>query len=154
RKLNEIRATIARPQKDDALLHWARWFLADRRTRTISPFSQRKVTDEGAVNVETSTPVPITSTAVNPVPPPVPTLTTPSLPPSTSFRTLTTPESSDNSEWLTSTEYQQEFDAKKSESYPAIIEGRCHDGREEFRALWKRLPLRSAFESRHGITKQ
>ena len=38
--------------------------------------------------------------------------------------------------------------------YPANIEGRCHDGREEFRAVWKKLPMQSAFESHHGITKQ
>jgi WD40 repeat protein len=133
RKLNEVRATIAGAQKDDPLLHWARWFLADRRTRTISPFSQRTMNDEVAVNVETSTPVPITSTAVAPE---------------------VKPESSNNSGWLTSAEYQREFDARKSEFYPADIEGRCHDGREEFRAAWKRRPLQSAFESHHGITKQ
>lgn len=49
RKLNEIRATIASAQNDDPLLRWARWFLADRTTRTISPFSQRTMTDEIAV---------------------------------------------------------------------------------------------------------
>jgi WD40 repeat protein len=49
RKLNEVRATIASAQNDDPLLHWARWFFADRRTRTISPFSQRTMTDEIAV---------------------------------------------------------------------------------------------------------
>ena len=64
------------------------------------------------------------------------------------------PESSNNSGWLTSAEYQREFDARKSEFYPANIEGRCHDGREEFRAEWKKRPLQSAFESHHGITKQ
>jgi dipeptidyl aminopeptidase/acylaminoacyl peptidase len=49
RKLNEVRATIASAQSDDPLLHWARWFLADRRMRTISPFSHRTMTDKVAV---------------------------------------------------------------------------------------------------------
>ncbi len=83
--------------------------------------------------IETSPPVPITPTAVTPE---------------------VKPESSTNSGWLTSAEYQREFDARKSEFYPADIEGRCHDGREEFRAVWKKLPMQSAFESHHGITKQ
>ena len=48
--------------------------------------------------------------------------------------------------WLTSAEYQREFDAKQSEFYPAHIEGRCNNGREEFRAVWKVRPAESAFE--------
>ena len=40
RKLNEVRATVARAQNADPLVHWARWFLADRRMRTISPDSK------------------------------------------------------------------------------------------------------------------
>jgi len=110
---------------------------------------------------ETSTLVPMTPTALTPVtmvPTPVPTLTPQSLPPSTSLMTASDvevkPESSNNSGWLTSAEYQREFDGKKSEFYPANIEGRCHDGREKFRAVWKRLPMQGAFESHHGITKQ
>jgi hypothetical protein len=63
------------------------------------------------------------------------------------------PESSNNG-WLTFAQYQREFDARKSEFYPANIEGRCHNGREEFRAVWKNWPLGSAFESHHVMTKQ
>jgi WD40 repeat protein len=85
RKLNEVRTTIARAQGNDPLLHWVRWFLADRTTRTISPFSQRTMTDEVAVKVGTSKPVPIISAALTPaptlVPTPVATLTPSSRPP-------------------------------------------------------------------------
>lgn len=59
-----------------------------------------------------------------------------------------------NNGWLTSAEYQRQFDARKSEFYPSNIKGRCHNGREEFRAEWKKLPLASAFESRHVLIKQ
>jgi TIR domain-containing protein/polyglycine hydrolase-like protein len=64
------------------------------------------------------------------------------------------PESSDSGKWLASAEYQREFDSKKSGFYPSNIEGRCHNGRVEFRAVWKNLPLGTAFESHHGMTKQ
>jgi WD40 repeat protein len=48
-RLKQIRETITGAHGDDPLLRWARWFFADRRTRTISPFSQRTMTDEVAV---------------------------------------------------------------------------------------------------------
>src|SRR5262249_54772648 len=73
-------AAIASAQSEDPLVHWARWFLADRATRTISPFSQRTMTSKVAANVGTSLPVPITPAAVTLVPtPPHPSLTTPHL---------------------------------------------------------------------------
>src|SRR5262249_32229890 len=56
--------------------------------------------------------------------------------------------------WLTSAEYQREFDSNQSQFYPAKIEGRCNNGREEFRAVWKVRPAESAFESHTGMTKQ
>ena len=104
------------------------------RAQKLAPNNEevKKLRDE-VVNVETSTAVPIMSTAVTPE---------------------VQRESSNNSGWLTSAEYQREFDVRKSEFYPANIEGRCHDGREEFRAEWKKRPLQSAFQSHHGITKQ
>ena len=104
------------------------------RAQKLAPNNEevKKLRDE-VVNVGTSTPVPITPTAVTPE---------------------VQRESSNNSGWLTSAEYQREFDVRKSEFYPANIEGRCHDGREEFRAEWKKRPLQSAFQSHHGITKQ
>src|SRR6266480_3050899 len=104
------------------------------RAQKLAPNNEEvnKLRDE-VVNVGTSTPVPIMSTAVTPE---------------------VQRESSNNSGWLTSAEYQREFDVRKSEFYPANIEGRCHDGREEFRAEWKKRPLQIAFQSHHGITKQ
>lgn len=44
--LEQVRAKIDAATGDDPHLKWARWFFADRRTRTISPFSQRTMSEE------------------------------------------------------------------------------------------------------------
>jgi hypothetical protein len=48
RKLDEIRKLIATAQSDEPLLRWPRRLMADRRSRTISPFLLRTMTDETA----------------------------------------------------------------------------------------------------------
>jgi len=99
--------------------------------------------------------------AVTEPPPPPPAPTRPirilgkrPLPPPPPAKAPTAPPTQTANEWLTSADYQREFDAKKSQFYPANIEGRCHNGREEFRAVWKVRPAESAFESYHVLTKQ
>jgi hypothetical protein len=38
--LNEVRAELSKAPADDEWATWGRWFLADRSTRTISPYSK------------------------------------------------------------------------------------------------------------------
>ena len=44
--LEKVRAAIAAASGDDPHLKWARWFFADRRQRTISPFSERTMSEK------------------------------------------------------------------------------------------------------------
>ncbi|HZJ16515.1 MAG TPA: WD40 repeat domain-containing protein, partial [Chthoniobacteraceae bacterium] len=44
--LDEVRKAIVAASGDDLYLQWARWFFADRRTRNISPVSQRTMSEE------------------------------------------------------------------------------------------------------------
>ena len=71
------------------------------------------------------------------------------------FLTFPPPASSKKAEWLTSRQYQEEFEKRAREGfYPDGIEGRCEDGNEQFRAEWKGLPLGAGFESFHAMTKE
>jgi hypothetical protein len=57
-------------------------------------------------------------------------------------------------QWMTSAQYQMAFNNKVREGfYPSKVEGRCHDGVEEFRVEWKGTPLGTSFASHHGVTK-
>jgi hypothetical protein len=42
----KVRGKITEGSGDDLRLKWARWFFADRRTRSISPFSQRTMREQ------------------------------------------------------------------------------------------------------------
>jgi len=46
----KVRGKITEGSSDDPRLKWARWFFADRRTRSISPFSQRTMREEPGHN--------------------------------------------------------------------------------------------------------
>jgi hypothetical protein len=63
--------------------------------------------------------------------------------------------SADNqTEWLTSAQYQQTFNKQSREGfYPKKIEGRCENGSEQFRAQWAGIPLAVSFYSHHGMKK-
>ena len=54
--LREIRDQLSREPADDEWAIWGRWFLADRSTRTISPFSKITVPDyvENRIKEKTS----------------------------------------------------------------------------------------------------
>jgi WD40 repeat protein len=45
-KLEQVRSAIGAAAGDDPHLIWARWFFADRRTRHVSPLSQRTMREE------------------------------------------------------------------------------------------------------------
>jgi len=69
--------------------------------------------------------------------------------------TATPPASGKKGEWLTSGQYQEEFEKRAREGfYPDGIEGRCEDGSEQFRAEWRGLPLGEGFQSYHAMTKE
>ncbi len=59
------------------------------------------------------------------------------------------------SQWMTSAQYQREFDARAREGfYPHEVEGKCQSGAEKFRADWKATPPGAAFFAHHGMTRQ
>jgi len=58
-------------------------------------------------------------------------------------------------DWLTSAEYQQEFDARlKKGFYPHELLGECRSGGEKFRADWRAIPSGASFLAHHGMTRQ
>ena len=58
-------------------------------------------------------------------------------------------------EWLTSAQYQQAFDKQARDGfYPKRIEGRCENGSKQFRARWAGVPLAVSFYSHHGMKKE
>ncbi len=60
-----------------------------------------------------------------------------------------------NSQWLTSAQYQREFDTRGPEGfYPREVEGKCQSGGEKFRADWKAIPAGASFYAHHGLTRQ
>lgn len=56
RELNEIREQLSRAPTDDDWAIWGRWFLADRSTRTISPFSKITVPEYIENRIKENTP--------------------------------------------------------------------------------------------------
>ena len=59
------------------------------------------------------------------------------------------------SDWLTSAQYQQEFNTRLQKGfYPRAVEGKCQGDGEQFRTEWKILPLGVGFASHHGLTKE
>ena len=60
-----------------------------------------------------------------------------------------------NTEWWTPSQFQEEFNRRVGEGfYPDEIEGRCEDGSEKFRALWKGIPLGASFYTYNTMTKE
>lgn len=59
------------------------------------------------------------------------------------------------SEWMSSTDFQAEFDRMKAQGmFAAHIEGRNNAGRSQYRAIFRALPAGLAgWECRHGMTK-
>ncbi len=58
------------------------------------------------------------------------------------------------SEWMTSAQYQQEFNTRANEGfYPHTVDGKCQSGIEEFRAEWWKIPSGDSFWSHHGIDR-
>jgi WD40 repeat protein len=53
--LQEIREQLANAPKDDEWATWGRWFLADRSTRTISPFSKITIAEHIEYCIEEKT---------------------------------------------------------------------------------------------------
>ncbi len=54
--LEEIRAQLSRAPSDDDWTIWGRWFLADRSTRTISPFSKITIPEYIESQIKENTP--------------------------------------------------------------------------------------------------
>jgi WD40 repeat protein/serine/threonine protein kinase len=54
--IEELRAQLSRAPADDAWAIWGRWFLADRSTRTISPFSKITVPEYIEKRIKENTP--------------------------------------------------------------------------------------------------
>jgi hypothetical protein len=54
--LQQIREQLTRESEDDDWIRWGRWFLADRSTRTISPFSKITVPEYIENRIKESTP--------------------------------------------------------------------------------------------------
>jgi hypothetical protein len=50
--LNNVRAAVSVARKDDFYARWGTWFVADRATRTLSPFSDWTVPDEVAALID------------------------------------------------------------------------------------------------------
>jgi hypothetical protein len=67
----------------------------------------------------------------------------------------TSPEESGKGEWMSSAQYQQEFNTKSQNGfYPILVEGKCQNDGEKFHAEWKTIPPGTSFASRHGINKE
>lgn len=59
------------------------------------------------------------------------------------------------SEWMSSYQYQQEFNAKSQNGfYPSLVEGKCTSAGERFRVEWKTIPPGAFFASHHGLSKE
>ena len=54
--LNEIRKELAKAPADDEWATWGRWFLADRSTRTISPYSNITIPEYIENRIKENTP--------------------------------------------------------------------------------------------------
>jgi len=61
--------------------------------------------------------------------------------------------SAPSSQWMTSAQYQREFDTWGQKGfYPHQVEGECQSGGEKFRADWRAIPPGAAFFAHHGMT--
>ena len=60
-----------------------------------------------------------------------------------------------DSQWMTSAQYQREFDTWVREGfYPNELDGQCQSDGEKFRADWKVIPSGATFFAHHGMTRQ
>lgn len=63
--------------------------------------------------------------------------------------------SAPSTQWMTSAQYQREFDAWGPKGfYPHEVEGECQSGGEKFRADWRAIPAGAAFFAHHGMTER
>ena len=60
-----------------------------------------------------------------------------------------------NSQWITSAQYQREFDTRGPEGfYPHAVEGECQGGGVKFRPDWETIPSGASFFAHHDMTRQ
>jgi hypothetical protein len=56
-----------------------------------------------------------------------------------------------SAEWMTTERFRREFAAWSRSHYPASIEGRCADGREEYRSEWTPVPEGTGYYAWYGV---